>query len=420
MTTRDRSDLPSPEFDRRMAVWFDTESRVRRPDELLDRTLARTALTRPLPTWRLAERWLPMELTIRRQGLPRTAPYIALMVILVLGAAIALTVVGSRPRVLAPFGLAANGSIATVDDGAVAILDPTTGETQVVWEGRGDARLPTFSRDGTRLAFIVPADTPENGVTDVIMAVDATGGHLVRLTYDRLAAPWSLTWSPDGSTVAFADEGRLLLAEADGSGARSVDLGVTLDGELAWRPPDGQEIVFRGVDGGRAALFLAEADGSEPRPITPVDGGQNSYLWVTWSPDGQRLAYSTNNAQETHVLTIDGPDVEIRPVNGRPIGFPRFSPDGRQLAVMAWHPTGGTNVQVGVFAADDATPVLTQTGPVFSAGIQFDWSPDGTAILVDQWDTDQPWLLDPEGGEGTPTPWRMTIPDWVEWQRLAR
>ena len=62
MTTRP----PSPDFDRLLTAWFDADARVREPDDLLDRTSRRTARTRPRPAWRLPERWIPMELTMRR------------------------------------------------------------------------------------------------------------------------------------------------------------------------------------------------------------------------------------------------------------------------------------------------------------------------------------------------------------------
>ena len=58
-------------------------------------------------------------------------------------------------------------------------------------------------------------------------------------------------------------------------------------------------------------------------------------------------------------------------------------------------------------------------GPTFSDGMQFDWSPDGTTILVAEWNSDEPWILDPSGGPGKTATFHATFPDWVEWQRRA-
>ena len=69
--------------------------------------------------------------------------------------------------------------------------------------------------------------------------------------------------------------------------------------------------------------------------------------------------------------------------------------------------------------ADDASPSVTLTGPAFTGGVQFDWSPDGNAILAVQWDSNVPWLLDPAGGQGKRLTWTIASPDSIEWQRLA-
>ena len=58
MTTYDPSDRLSPDFDRLMTAWFEADAQVRVPDTLLDETLTRTSSRRPLPIWRLPERWL--------------------------------------------------------------------------------------------------------------------------------------------------------------------------------------------------------------------------------------------------------------------------------------------------------------------------------------------------------------------------
>jgi Tol biopolymer transport system component len=421
MTMHDRSDRTSSEFDRLMAAWFESEAHVRPTSDLLERTLTRSSRTDPLPAWLLPERWLSMELTIRRARMPRAVPYLAILVILAILAVAAVAIVGSQPRVPAPFGLAANGSLAFIDDGRVAALDPDTGVSRIVVDGRGTARYPTFSRDGTRLAFVRPVDDPEHGLTDAIFAVDADGSGLVRLTDQVLSRPGLLTWSPDGSIVAFADDGRLWLARADGSGATSPDLAVTLVDELQWRPPDGRMLLFRGVKDGRAGLFIASADGSEPEAITPIDGGVYDYLWTSWSPDGDRVAYHRMSTHQIEIVTIGKAEpTVIRPEGDLGLHFPRFSPDGTRLSVMVWDGLDSSDTRIGVIPTDDPTPTVTLTGPANHGGIQHDWSPDGSKILAVWWTTSQPWILDPEGGEGVRAGWSMAIPDWVEWQRLAR
>jgi Tol biopolymer transport system component len=359
-----------------------------------------------------------MELTMRRARVPRAVSYLLLLLLLALLAVVAFAAIGSQRRVPPPFGLASNGRIAYVTDGDIAAVDPITGDVQTVVAGAERDRSPTYSLDGTRIAFVRGGDDGD----DVYVA-DAVTGALTRLTDEPMpggGATGLLTWSPDGTQLAFRSAGDLWIAQADGSGARRVELGFPVMDELEWRPPDGRELLVRIVRSGQAGLFLLPADGSAPaRAITPIDGGTYDYLWVTWAPDGRQVAYHIETEHEVHILTVsDAVPVVLRPVDGRGLMFPRFSPDGSRLAVMAWHDDG--SVQVGVLPADDPTPVVTLVGPVFRSGIQFDWSPDGSEILVVGWNTDEPWILDPAGGPGRRTTWSMAAPDWVEWQRLAR
>ena len=240
----------------------------------------------------------------------------------------------------------------------------------------------------------------------------------LRLTKDPLADTGLLTWSPDGSQIAFHSLGSLWIAQTDGSGAHRIDLDFSIADEIEFRPPDGAEILVRGTRRGMAGLFLMKTDGTDVRALTPIDGGQFDYLWVTWSPDGRRVAYHKVPANEIHILTIGAAEATVlRPEGGLQLLFPRFSPDGTRLAFMVWHPDD--TKQIGVAASDDPTPRVTLTGPTFPSGIQYDWSPDGTKLLAIGWESDVPWVLDPAGGAGRQSDWRATFPDWIEWQRLA-
>ena len=67
----------------------------------------------------------------------------------------ALAIVGSQRRVPAPFGPAANGVVVyATASGDIATVDPATGLTTTIVAGPEPDRAPTFSRDGTRIAFI--------------------------------------------------------------------------------------------------------------------------------------------------------------------------------------------------------------------------------------------------------------------------
>ena len=157
MTTHDDLDRTSPEFDRLMTAWFDAEARVHEPDDLLDRTISRTARTRPRPAWLLPERWIPMELTMRRVRSPRFTRYVVILAVLILVTtlAIAVAVIGSQRRVPAPFGPARNGSIFLATNGGDIVgIDATTSSSTLLVSGVDANAHPATSLRGSHVAFV--------------------------------------------------------------------------------------------------------------------------------------------------------------------------------------------------------------------------------------------------------------------------
>jgi dipeptidyl aminopeptidase/acylaminoacyl peptidase len=415
MTTRNDLDLASPEFDRLMTAWFDAEARVHEPVDLFDRTIARTARTRPRPAWLLPERWIPMELTMRRTPLPSAARYGALLVAIVLIAAVAFAIVGSQRRVPAPFGVAANGVVVyKTASGDIATVDPATGLTTTIVGGPEPDLAPTFSRDGTRVAFL-----RQVAGGNEVYVVDVSSHGLTRLTNGPLSVTGGPIWSPDGTRVAFVSADHLWIAKTDGSVATQLDTGDVVPFELAWRPPDGRALMFVGTQSGKSRLFMIEPDGAGLQRVGQFDGGDMDGQWLTPSPDGRRMAFGAFPAKQIHVVTIDGGiDQIVAPDDSIGLNFPRWSPDGASIAALQVPEGDLPATRIAVFAASDLSPHLTLTGPTFQGGVQFEWSPDGKTVLANQWGTDDTWTLDPAGGPGTRNSWRAAI-DWVEWQRLA-
>jgi len=108
-----------------------------------------------------------------------------------------------------------------------------------------------------------------------------------------------------------------------------------------------------------------------------------------FSPDGSSLAVviSTPNLEENrHVASIQTVDVASGNsqvlVNGEKaiaVSFPRWSPDGRQIAYLANVPTGGQpKAQIFVISNRGGTPKQISTAP--SGVQQLAWSPDSKTI----------------------------------------
>jgi len=102
---------------------------------------------------------------------------------------------------------------------------------------------------------------------------------------------WSASWSPDGKNIAIASDAKVYLANAGGS-----ELEVLLPypvWELAWAP-DGQKIaMIPTVDCTTESCWgvdLALLD-LKTKKVTVLERGQG-FSALTWSPDGNQLAYS--------------------------------------------------------------------------------------------------------------------------------
>ena len=147
----------------------------------------------------------PLQLTIRLKPIPRLVP-ILLLIGLLLAVAVAIVVVGSPRRLPPPFGLAAPGSVAFVADGHLWTANPDgSGRVQLTSDPRIDG-FPTFSRDGTKIAFKrlpVPNSIPNWQDWGDVMVADADGGHPIVLDAN-VHSPSPITWSPDGRFIVYS------------------------------------------------------------------------------------------------------------------------------------------------------------------------------------------------------------------------
>ena len=101
--------------------------------------------------------------------------------------------------------------------------------------------------------------------------------------------------------------------------------------------PDGEHVAFvrNGkdimTDGGTAAIWLTDFDGDNMRPLL---AGEHSFANPRWSPDGSKLAYTSNKSgsNQIHLYYLDsGADVKLTNLTTSP-GNMQWSPDGEWIA----------------------------------------------------------------------------------------
>lgn len=364
-----------------------------------------------------------------------------LALIAVLLAAALAVYVGSRPRVPEPFGVAANGLVAYVDDqGAIQGVNPITGESRVLVHGPGNER-PVFSPDGSRLAYLRPAAT---GGVDVVVA-GSYGARPIIVTTASLPSVGYLGWSPDSVSIAVSvPPDRLQILDATTLAPPRV---VTVDGAPIrvmgiddfnaspldlFRPTSGEEIAFVGSTPAGPALFVSNADGTDARAIIDPETSTVPYSAIDtpqWSPDGTRVAVALAapddpNAWRIHIVNADGSGLRELSTNpqARSEAHPSWAPDGTRVAFQRWYRNdacGFCDTQpITAVGVDDGVEVEIGTRNVDGYKGWF-WSPDGRSILeVAQNVSERRLQIAPSDG-GQPTYVEAITVFPPSWQRVA-
>lgn len=236
---------------------------------------------------------------------------------------------------------------------------------------------PVYSPDGR--AFVYAANG--RGNYDVYYRL-VSGGVPVRLTEDD---------DDDRQPCLNADGTAVYYTRGDPNGGASSiwtvpSLGgparkVLDSGDSPWVSRDGRRLLFRRWESGRAALFLADADGGAARRLfVPATGAVSG---ATISPDGMWVAFFWH---ENAVGAI-GDVWKIPSAGGTPVrltndrrdlwGRSDWLPDGSAV-LFASVRTGTANIWMVPARGGDVSAVTTGSGWVLSPSV----SRDGRSLLV--------------------------------------
>ncbi len=184
------------------------------------------------------------------------------------------------------------------------------------------------------------------------------------LAFTTNEATWiSLDVSPDGRSIVFELLGDLYTLPVTGGAATRITSGQGYDTQPRYSR-DGTQLVFLSDRNGSENVWIANADGSQPRALTKTE--RINYVSPTWAPDGQYIIVT--RAGQLWLFHKDGGSgvqmtgvrADGTPPNAAPppalLGA-AFSADPRYLWVNASGNLGGT-FQSGV-AWDPASPEIT-------------------------------------------------------------
>ena len=257
--------------------------------------------------------------------------------------------------------------------------------------GRFPPPCANWSADGHRVAFGVPATDPVNPARSAagseVWVVTLANQH-VDVLPDLLAT--DLEWSPRGSELAIASgenlrssggrllDGSIRLYDADTGELRTL-VGPSGVFSLTWSP-DGSQIAYqrgRTSDGEDQEIWVAETDGGEEHVLVSAFSAIHG-IGPVWSPTGDYIVYqrmcdafpdqSCGERHDVVLVTPNGESERVLP----PLALPgsdtsawypfrvTWSPDGAELLYVAWSYSAQDTERTAVIAA----PIDPHSSPV--------------------------------------------------------
>ena len=212
--------------------------------------------------------------------------------------------------------------------------------------------------------------------------------------------------SPDGTTVLFTmgyeSRTNLYTMPVTGGAARQLtSLGAFSLGGV-WSP-DGRQVAFASTEGGRARVWLVNADGTNLQPLAFSEMSESYDL--AWAP-GRQLLYQQAGNRNYYLVDTGQPSERLLITDGSVgwVASPAYAPDGRRVA-LSWNRRPGRGLWV--IDAQDAreTLVLAARSPSDFLPFPIGWSPDGQWIYA--WDGKR------AAYRGVTVPYELTISDAI-------
>jgi dipeptidyl aminopeptidase/acylaminoacyl peptidase len=241
----------------------------------------------------------------------------------------------------------------------------------------------TWSPDGTRIAFMAE---DEAGNSQIFVRWMDSEGATTQITRTQESAS-NLRWSPDGKQIAFTMDVRSAESEW------SIDLPQEPDGaEWVEAPKVVERLTYRRdrrgyIDQGYTHVFTVPAEAGTPRQISNGDWNHSA---AEWMPDGSSLVFSSLRVDEAEHVWRESEIYqavlgtgEIHQLTDRhgPDTGPVPSPDGRYIAYQGQDFNDDTyrENQLYIMESDGSNP-RSLGGEMGRSLSNITWTSDGSGV----------------------------------------
>jgi TolB protein len=238
-------------------------------------------------------------------------------------------------------------------------LEPAGGSLRMEFTGSFYVGLAVCSHDNKQFEKAVFSNvelrTDASRLVSTLEVLDlaSLNRRVLYSAVDHFEAP---NWSPDGATIIFNRQGRLMRMPAAGGTPETIDTGTNVhcnnDHGIS---PDGTRLVISDQsENGRSMIYTLPIAGGTPTRVTDK---APSY-WHGWSPDGKTLVYCADRNGNYDVYSIPvegGTETRLTTAEGLDDG-PEFSPDGKwiyfnsvrsgKMQIWRMHADGGNQERV--------------------------------------------------------------------------
>ncbi len=235
----------------------------------------------------------------------------------------------------------------------------------------------------TRIAFASDRDSTAERPSKELYIVDYDGFNPRRVTVNG-SLNILPAWSPDGTSLAYVSYRRgtpvIYLARIF-EGKSEPNLTRERENSQAFAPtfsPDGEKLAFASNRDGNMDIWVANADGSDPRRLTQTRASDTA---PCWSPTGQEIAFTSNRTgtPQLWVMSAEGLNVRRLTTVGNYNDGCAWSPAGQygEIAYTARLESGGFDIAV----IDLATRQVRQITQGHGSCEYPSWAPNGRHLV---------------------------------------